>query len=94
MPVALHSFQVDPDGKIHLGHVFYANDEDAARVLLLEHAAGCPKFGPAYRAKQTIEIFEDIDDYPEPDEEELADFLDLDPEEDEDELVEDEEEDT
>ncbi|MGH8863089.1 MAG: hypothetical protein ACREVZ_00330 [Burkholderiales bacterium] len=83
MPIALHSFLIDPHGKIRMAHVFYADDEDAARVLLLEHAQACPKFGPAYRGKETIEIIEEIDAYPEAEEDELADFLDLDEEEEE-----------
>lgn len=92
MPIALHSFKIDADGKIRVAHTFYADDEDEARVLLLEHAQACPKFGPAYRAEETIEIAEEIDALPEGDEDDLADFLNLEEEEEEEEEAAGEEE--
>lgn len=81
MAVALHSFKVDADGEVRISHTFYASDEKTARKLLEEHAGVCPKFGPAVKSGDTIELVEEIDELPEADEESLAEFLELDSDE-------------
>jgi hypothetical protein len=83
MPVALHSWIVEKDGKILVRHTFFAETEEDADKLLKQHAGGCAHFGPADAAGETIEIVEDIDELP--DEETLEDF-------EEDELDEDDDE--
>jgi hypothetical protein len=90
MATALYSFKVDDDGKVRVGHIFLGANETAARRVLEEHAEACPKFGPAYRHGDTIELVEEIDELPGADEESLKEFLDLEGEED-DEPDEDEE---
>src|SRR5713101_3108837 len=100
MPTALYSFKIDTDGEIRVAHVFFGKDEDAATANLKAHADICPKFGPAYKNKETVEIPVDVDDLPEGDEEAIGewldDLLDLedDDEEDDKEEEEDDEEDT
>jgi hypothetical protein len=83
MAIALHSFKVDSDGTVRMEHVFYAATESAAKKLLEAHAQGCPDFGPAHKAGDTIEIAEEIDTMPPADEDELHDFLDLEDDEEE-----------
>lgn len=90
MATALYSFKVDDDGKVRVGHVFFGLTEAAARKALEEHAAVCPKFGPAHRGDATIEMTEELDALPAPDEESLKEFLGFD-EDEEDELEEEEE---
>ena len=90
MAIALYSFKVDDDGKVRVGHVFFGATEAAARKVLEEHAEACPKFGPAHRRGDTIEIAEELDELPEADEESLKEFLDLDDDEDDDEEEEEE----
>jgi hypothetical protein len=90
MATALYSFKVDDDGKVRVGHVFFGATEAAARKALEEHAATCPKFGPAHRAGDTIEIAEELDALPAPDEESLKEFLDLDDGEEDEEIEEEE----
>jgi hypothetical protein len=92
MAHALYSFKVDDDGKVRIGHVFFGANEAAARRVLEEHAEICPKFGPAHRRGDTIELTEELEELPEADEDSLSEFLDL--EDDEDEDGEDEEEET
>lgn len=95
MPTALWSVKIDRDGKIRVAHVFFGEDDAEAEANLKAHADVCPKFGPAYKNKETVEIHVKIDDLPEGDEDEIGewldDLLDLDDEED-DEEQEDEEE--
>lgn len=87
MPTALYSFKIDSDGEIRVAHVFFGKDEAAAMANLKSHADICPKFGPAYKHKETVEIPVDVDDLPEGDEDAITDWLDdlLDLEDDEDE---------
>lgn len=76
MPTALYSFKIDTDGKIRVAHVFFGDTEAEARANLKAHADVCPKFGPAYKHKETVEIPVDVDDIPEGDEEAIGEWLD------------------
>lgn len=67
MAIALHSFKIDNDGRVRVQHTFYADSEDEAQEMLEQHAEICPKFGPAFAAKDTVEIYEEIDCLPTPD---------------------------
>jgi len=82
MATALYSFKVDDDGKVRIGHVFFGANEAGARKVLEEHAEICPKFGPAHRRGDTIELSEELEELPEANEESLKEFLDLEGEED------------
>ena len=88
MPTALYSFKIDSDGQIRVAHVFFGKTEAEARDNLQLHASVCPKFGPAYKHKETVEIPVTVDDLPEGDEDAvqdwLDDLLDLEPDEEED----------
>lgn len=77
MSWALHSFKVDHDGKIRVAHTFYGETEHEATSHLHGHADICPKFGPAYKANETIEILVEIDELPEADEDSLREFLEV-----------------
>lgn len=96
MPTALYSFKIDSDGQIRVAHVFFGKTEKEAEANLKSHADVCPKFGPAYKHKETVEIPVDVDDLPEGDEEAVQDWLDemlnLEPDDEEDDEEEDESE--
>ena len=64
MPIALHSYKVDPGGKVSVRHTFYGVNEAAAEILLYEHTDACESFGPAYEAGATIEVYEEVDEFP------------------------------
>jgi hypothetical protein len=66
MPVALHSFKIDDDGKVRVEHIFYAETEEEAEEMLAAHAGGCRAFGPAVEHGNTAEIVEEIDVLPTP----------------------------
>src|SRR5258708_26379194 len=76
MADAIYSFKLDADGKIRVIHVFLGEDEAEAEANLKAHADACPKFGPAYRNKETVEIPVELDELPEGDEEALGEWLD------------------
>jgi hypothetical protein len=76
MPTALYSFKLDKDGKIRVAHVFFGDSEAEAEANLTAHAGICPKFGPAFQNKETVEIPVEIEDLPEGDEEALQEWLD------------------
>jgi hypothetical protein len=76
MATALYSFKLDSDGKIRVAHVFFGEDDAEAEANLKAHAEICPKFGPAFRKKETVEIPVEIDALPEGDEDELGEWLD------------------
>jgi hypothetical protein len=92
MPVALYSFMVNSGRNVRIGHVFLAPNETEAYKLLEKHAAGCPSFGPAHRAGETIEIAVDVETLPVATEESLEEFLDLEDDEPEEEVRDPEEE--
>lgn len=89
MATALWSFKLDKDGRIRVAHVFFGDTDEEAQATLKAHADICPKFGPAFRNKETVEIPVELDDLPEGDEqaigEWLDDWLDLEPDEEEEE---------
>jgi hypothetical protein len=60
MPIALHSWKKDADGKIRVRHTFYAATEKEAETLMEAHGDACEAFGPALEAGETIEVVEDI----------------------------------
>lgn len=76
MPTALYSFKIDSDGQIRVAHVFFGKTEAEAQSNLKSHADVCPKFGPAFKHKETVEIPVDIDEIPEGDEDAIQDWLD------------------
>jgi hypothetical protein len=90
MATALYSFKLDKDGKIRVAHVFFGEDDAEAEANLIAHANICPRFGPAFKNKETVEIPVEIDEMPEGDEDALQewldDMLDLDDEEDDDDV--------
>lgn len=94
MPAAIYSFKIDSDGEIRVLHVFFGKTEADAEANLKSHADVCPKFGPAYKKKETVEIPVDLDTLPEGDEDAIGEWLDelmgLEPDEEDD--SEDEEE--
>jgi hypothetical protein len=96
MASAIYSFKIDKDQKIRVIHVFLGKDDAEAEANLKAHADACPKFGPAFRNKETVEIPVELDDLPEGDEEALTewldDLLDLEPDEEEEEVQDPEEE--
>jgi hypothetical protein len=81
MPIAIHSFMLDPDGEIHICHTFFGLTKAQALELQDTHAQHCPQYGPAVRQGNTIDIVEEIESMPVADEEELLEFLDLSTEE-------------
>lgn len=92
MPIALHSFKIDDDKHIRICHTFYGETEAEAKQHQRDHARDCPHYGPALAAGRTIDIVEEIDALPEPDEESLLELLGFDDEDLDEEEEEDEEE--
>ena len=90
MPTLLLSFKRNSDSHILIHGTLAPNEKDAEKDLE-EHAGICPKFGPAYRAEETIEHVIQVDEIPEFDEEAIAEWVDDLLGSDEDELDEDEE---
>jgi hypothetical protein len=88
MATALYSFKLDKDGKIRVAHVFFGEDDAEAEANLIAHANICPRFGPAFKNKETVEIPVEIDEMPEGDEDALQEWLDdmLDLEDDDDDV--------
>jgi hypothetical protein len=76
MATAVFSFKVDPDGKVRVLHVFFAAAKHAADAELHQHVAVCPKYGPAYRADETIEFSREIEELPPADGDALEEWLD------------------
>jgi hypothetical protein len=89
MAIALHSFKIDPDGEIRICHTFYGETETEAEGFQKAHAKDCPHYGPALALGKTIDITEEIDELPVPDEGALLELLGF---EDEEEIDEGEEE--
>jgi hypothetical protein len=92
MAHAIYSFKVDSDGEIRVGHIFFGKTEEEAEDNLKKHAEACPKFGPAYRNDQTIDIGVELEALPAPDVSDLEEFIGLAEEEEEEYEYEDEEE--
>jgi hypothetical protein len=87
MPTALYSFKIDSDGRVRVGHIFFAANDAEAEKLLKAHADACPKFGPAHKAGETIEIGVELDTLPEADEASLEEFLEIDDDDEEEDLT-------
>jgi hypothetical protein len=86
MPTLLLSFKRNSDSEI-LIHGTLAPNEARSETMMKEHANICPKFGPARKAEETIEVAIDVDDIPAFDEDEIQawvdDLFDLETEEEE-----------
>lgn len=97
MASAIYSFKIDSDGEIRVLHVFFGKSEAEAEANLKSHADICPKFGPAYKKKETVEIPVELDSLPEGDEDAIGEWLDeqmgLEPDDEEDDQGGDDEED-
>lgn len=76
MPAAIYSFKIDADGEIRVLHVFFGKNDKEAEANLKSHADVCPKFGPAYKKNETVEIPVELDTLPEGNEDELGEWLD------------------
>jgi hypothetical protein len=76
MAIAVFSFKIDPDSKVRVLHVFFAETKAAADAELKQHAAACPKFGPAWHKNETVEFARTIEEIPPTDEDELEEWLD------------------
>ena len=85
MPIAIHSFKIDDDDVIRMCHVFYGVTKSQAEAIQKDHARDCPHYGPALARGQVIDIVEEIAELPQPQTEELLDFLELGEDEDEEE---------
>jgi hypothetical protein len=75
LPTVLFSFKRLANGHI-MFHGFTAPAKTSAEADLKVHAGGCPDFGPAFRAGDTIEFAREVESLPEFDGDELEDWLD------------------
>jgi len=75
MAIALHSFKIDSDGEIRICHTFYGETEAEAEATQKAHAKDCPHYGPALAQGKTIDITEDLDELPVPEEAALLELL-------------------
>jgi hypothetical protein len=76
MATALFSFIFDGKSAPRLGHMTFGDDDVAADAALEAHAEICPKFGPAFRGKKTVQIYVEISELPPADEEALQEWFD------------------
>jgi hypothetical protein len=74
MPIVLFSFKQLADGAI-MFHGFMRPAKARAEADLKAHAGGCPDFGPAFRANQTIEFAREVETLPSFDGDELEEWL-------------------
>jgi hypothetical protein len=74
MATVLFSFKRLANGRV-MFHGFTASSQPAAEADLKAHAEGCPDFGPAFRADQTIEIAREVETLPEFDGDDLEEWL-------------------
>ena len=65
MPISLTVDKLEPDGTIHVRHVFYGETIEECERLRDQHAEGCKAFGPALEDERVIQIEEEIDEIPE-----------------------------
>jgi len=75
MPTLLLSFKRNSDSEI-LIHGALAPNETRSEKMMEQHASDCPKFGPAFRADETIQVLVDVDEIPDFDQESIEDWLD------------------
>ena len=74
MPTVLFSFKKLANGHM-MFHGFTGPAQPAAEADMKAHAEGCPDFGPAFRADQTIEIVREVESLPDFDGDELEEWL-------------------
>ena len=74
MATVLFSFKKLANGRI-MFHGFTGPSQPSAEADLKAHAEGCPDFGPAFRADQTIEIVREVESLPEFDGDDLEEWL-------------------
>ena len=75
MPTLLLSFKIDADSQVRVLHGFFAPTKREAEAALQAHADACPKFGPAYRADETVEFPIEIDELPDGDGDAIEQWL-------------------
>jgi hypothetical protein len=79
MPFELNSFIKEKDSdKILVRHSFYGETEPEANTYKKHHLASCEYYRAAENEGRTIDIFVEIDELPEFDEQALEEFLELD----------------
>jgi len=91
MPQALYSF-IQENGRVIVGHIFFGKDEAEAEKWKKHHLESCEYFRAANREGRTIEFSAELDDLPEPEQEDLELYVFGDEEDEFDEEEEDEEE--
>ena len=74
MATALFSFKKLSNGRV-MFHGFLAPSQATAEADMKAHAEGCPDFGPAFRADQTIEIVQEVESLPDFDGDDLEEWL-------------------
>jgi len=65
MPFALTVDKLEPDGTIRVRHTFFGETLHECELLRDAHGAGCKAFGPALEREEVIEEVEEIDEFPE-----------------------------
>jgi hypothetical protein len=75
MPTVLFSFKRLANGRI-MFHGTTAPTKELAEADLKAHAGGCPDFGPAFRAGDTIEFAREVESLPEFHGDDLEEWLD------------------
>jgi hypothetical protein len=75
MPTVLFSFKKLANGRI-MFHGTMADTKGLAEADLKAHAGGCPDFGPAFRANETIEFAREVGFLPAFDGDALEEWLD------------------
>lgn len=65
MAIQLTVDKLEPDGTIHVRHIFFGETLAECNRLRDEHGAGCKAFGPALDHGKVIEIAEEISEVPE-----------------------------
>jgi hypothetical protein len=73
MPTLILSFKKDDRS---MAHVFFGAGKSAAEAAMHGHAEICPKYGPAFRAQETVEYLHEIDELPPTNVDELAQWVD------------------
>jgi hypothetical protein len=72
MPTLILSFKKDDRNMVH---VFFGQSKSAAEAAMHGHAEICPKYGPAFRAQETVEYLHEIDELPPANVDELAQWV-------------------
>ena len=74
MPSLLLSFKKISDSEILIHGALTPNEKRSAS-LMEQHAEDCPKFGPAWKANETIQATVEVEDVPEFTEEDILDWV-------------------